>query len=234
MDFLRVFLNAPLSIIILFLLSKLIGNRQISNLSLFDYINGITIGSIAAEMATCEFDELPDIAIALVIYALVVVVLSLISQKSVKMRRFFTGKTILLYDKGKLFKKNLCTAKLDLNEFLFSLRNKGYFNLDEVECAFLEPNGDISVLPKDKNRPATPDDLKIRVHQSRPEIIVIMDGKIMNRNLKTTGNNKDWLMARLKEQNTKLDEVFAAVCDSDNNLKIIECNNINSKNDYFE
>ena len=104
MDFLRVFITAPISIIVLFFLSKLIGNKQISNLNIFDYINGITIGSIAAEMATCQLNDMLDILIALVTYAGIVFVLSLLSQKSIKMRRFFTGNTIMLYDKGKLYK----------------------------------------------------------------------------------------------------------------------------------
>ena len=147
MDFLRVLLTAPLSIVVLFFMSKLIGNKQISNLNIFDYINGITIGSIAAELATCELEELPYIAIALVIYAVIVFLLSLISQKSIKLRRFFTGKSILLYDKGKMYKKNMITAKLDFNEFLMMLRSQGYFNLNEIETAILEQNGDMSVLP---------------------------------------------------------------------------------------
>ena len=234
MDFLRVLITAPLSIVTLFFLSKLIGNKQISNLNIFDYINGITIGSIAAEMATCQLDDLPDIAIALLTYSGVVILLSVLSQKSAKLRRFFTGKTIVLYDRGKLYKKNLRTSKLDFNEVLASLRNKGYFSLNEIESVFLEQNGAISVLPKDKNRPATPDDFKIRVHQSRPELVVIMDGKIMQKNLKSTGNNKDWLMARLDEQHKRLAEVFMAMCDGDNNLKIVECEDSNPTNDYFE
>ncbi|MCQ2514783.1 MAG: DUF421 domain-containing protein [Ruminococcus sp.] len=234
MDFWRVFLVAPLSIIVLFILSKLIGNKQIANLNIFDYINGITIGSIAAEMATCEFDELADCTLALVIYAVMVFGLSVLSQKSLKMRRFFTGKTIVIFDRGKLYKKNLNTAKLDFNEFIAMLRTKGYFNLDEIETAFLEQNGQLSVLPKDKKRPLTPDDMKIRVLQSRPEKVVIMDGHILTKNLNETGNNTEWLEKMLKSQNKKLSEVFVAFCDGDNNLKIVECSDKNPSNDSFE
>lgn len=234
MDFLRVFITAPASIVVLFFLSKLIGNKQISNLNIFDYINGITIGSIAAEMATCEFDELPHFALALVIYAGIVILLSLLSQKTVVLRRLFTGKAIVLYDRGKLYKKNLTTAKLDFNEFLALLRNKGYFSLDEIETAILEQSGDMSVLPKDKYRPATPDDLKIRVHQARAEVVVVLDGVVMEKNLKATGNNKNWLTEQLDKQNKKLKDVFAALCDGNNNLKIIECADNNPTNDIFE
>ncbi len=234
MDFLRVFITAPFSIITLFFLSKMIGNKQISNMNIFDYINGITIGSIAAEMAICRFEDLPDIAIALFVYAGVVVALTVISQKSIRLRRFFTGKTIVLYDRGKLYKKNLSTAKIDFNEMLAMLRNKGYFSLEDIETVLFEQSGNISVLPKEKKRPVNPDDLKLVVHQQRPEIMVVLNGKILRQNLAATGNNEQWLKLRLEEQNKKLGDIFAAVCDGNNTLKIIECNVENPINDLFE
>lgn len=234
MDFLRVFIMAPVSIALLFILCKLIGNKQIANLSMFDYVNGITIGSIAAEMATCRFEEMLDCAVALILYAAILIVLALASQKSLKLRRFFTGKNIILYDHGKIYKRNFSTAKMDFNEFLSTLRNQGYFSLDNIETAMLEQNGQISVLPKDANRPVTPDDLKLRVHQTRPETMVVLDGKILERNLKSTGNNRDWLLAQINAQEKQLKNIFAAACDGDNNLKIIDTSQSNPTNDIFE
>lgn len=233
MDFLRAFITAPVSIAVLFILSKFIGNKQMADLNMFDYINGITIGSIAAEMATSEFDSFWGCFAALIIYAAVVIILSVIAQKSIALRRFFTGKTIVLYDRGKIFKKNLITAKIDINEFLTMLRNKGYFCLDDIETIFLEQTGQMSVLPKDSKRPVTPDDLKIRVHQTRPEIIVISDGKVLDKNLNATGNNMDWLKKQTDLQNKKIEEIFVAVCDGNNALKIYECSDSNPTNDPF-
>ena len=234
MDFLHALITAPASLITLFILSKLIGNKQMANLTLFDYINGITIGSIAAELATGELSDFWQCFTALVIYALVVILLSYLSQKSLFLRRIFTGKAIVLYDRGKIYKKNFSTAKIDMNEFLTMLRNKGYFHLDEVETVFLEQTGQMSVLPKENKRPMTPDDMKIRVHQTRPEVVVISDGKVLNKNLKSTGNNYDWLKRQLNLKNKRPEEVFAAVCDSDNNLKIYNVTNENNTNDLFE
>ena len=174
-------ITAPISLLVLFILSKLIGNKQMANLNLFDYINGITIGSIAAEMATNGFDAFFECLIALIIYAAVVILLSYISQKSITLRRFFTGKTIVLYDKGKIYKKNLMTAKIDMNEFLSMLRNKGYFCLEDIETAYLEQNGQLSVLVKSNKSPVTPFDMKIRVNRTRPEVVVISDGKVLRK-----------------------------------------------------
>ena len=234
MDFLRVFLTAPASIIALFLMTKLIGNKQMSNLTMFDYINGITIGSIAAEMATSEFSDFWGCLLALVIYGCIVILLSFLSQKSILLRRFFTGKAIVLYDKGKLHKKNFSTAKIDFDEFLTMCRTQGFFNLDEVETIILEQNGQVSILPKDANRPLTPDDMKIRVHQTRPEVVVLTEGKILDKNLKYTGNNEEWLLKQLKQQNKNQEDVFIAVCDGDNNLKIYDDSGVNPTNDIFE
>ena len=234
MDFWHTLITAPISLLVLFILSKLIGNKQMANLNLFDYINGITIGSIAAEMATNGFDSFFECLIALIIYAAVVILLSYLSQKSIALRRFFTGKTIVLYDKGKIYKKNLMTAKIDMNEFLSMLRNKGYFCLEDIETAYLEQNGQLSVLVKSNKSPVTPFDMKIRVNRTRPEVVVISDGKVFEKNLKSTGNNTDWLNRQLKIKGQKQKDIFLAVCDGDNSLKIYEISDKRDTNDPFE
>jgi len=124
MDFFRVFITAPISLTVLFLLAKLMGNKQMSELNMFDYINGITIGSIAAELATGEFADIYDGVMAMVIYSLIAIMLTFLSQKSLLLRRFITGKSIIIYDNGKFYNKNLSTAKIDINEILVMCRSK--------------------------------------------------------------------------------------------------------------
>lgn len=234
MDFLRALITAPVSIAVLFLLSKFIGNKQMSSLNLFDYINGITIGSIAAEMATAEMSDFWACLAALIVYVIIVMLCSWLSQKSTMLRRFLTGKSIVIFDRGKLYKKNFSVAKIDINEFLTRMREKGYFSLDDVETVFLEQNGDLSVLPKDKKRPATPDDLKIIVHQTRPESVVITDGKILEKNLAESGFNLEWLKKQLDNNRKRLKDVFLGVCDDTGNLKIYQDGKAESKNDIFD
>ena len=173
MDFFRVFITAPISLTVLFLLAKLMGNKQMSELNMFDYINGITIGSIAAELATGEFTDIYDGVMAMVIYSLIAIMLTFLSQKSLLLRRFITGKSIIIYDNGKFYNKNLSTAKIDINEILVMCRSKGYFNFDEIQTVILESNGQLSILPKDKKRPLTPDDMKITVLQSGVDAVVV-------------------------------------------------------------
>lgn len=234
MDFFRVFITAPISLTVLFLLAKLMGNKQMSELNMFDYINGITIGSIAAELATGEFTDIYDGVMAMVIYSLIAIMLTFLSQKSLLLRRFITGKSIIIYDNGKFYNKNLSTAKIDINEILVMCRSKGYFNFDEIQTVILESNGQLSILPKDKNRPLTPDDMKITVLQSGVEAVVIQDGKVLERNLKATGNNIEWLKKELKKQNIKTNEVFIAFCDNNNTLKVHKKVKSNPANDIFD
>lgn len=234
MDFFRVFITAPISLTVLFLLAKLMGNKQMSELNMFDYINGITIGSIAAELATGEFADIYDGVMAMVIYSLIAIMLTFLSQKSLLLRRFITGKSIIIYDNGKFYNKNLSTAKIDINEILVMCRSKGYFNFDEIQTVILESNGQLSILPKDKNRPLTPDDMKITVLQSGVEAVVIQDGKVLERNLKATGNNIEWLKKELKKQNIKTSEVFIAFCDNSNTLKVHKKVKSNPTNDIFD
>ena len=124
-----------------------------SQLSMFDYIIGITIGSIAAEMATALETEFWQPLLAMGIYALVAVIFSILSTKSLKSRRLISGTTLVLFDNGILYRKNFKTAKLDLDEFLMICRINGYFNLNDIQTALLETNGKISFLPKAEKRP---------------------------------------------------------------------------------
>lgn len=112
------------SIITLFILTKIMGNKQMSQLSMFDYIIGITIGSIAAEMAT-NLEEFEKPLIAMIIYALFALLISIANYKSIAIRRIITGKSLVLFEDGKLYEGNLRKARIDINEFLMECRNNG-------------------------------------------------------------------------------------------------------------
>lgn len=223
------------SVILLFILTKLMGNRQMSQLSMFDYINGITIGSIAAEMATSLEDDFINPLVAMIVYALVAILISYITSKSIKLRRILTGETLILLNNGKLYEKNFKRAKLDINDFLIQCRNNGYFDIANLQSAILEPNGKISFLPQSSNRPIIPTDLQICPDKETLLTDVIMDGKILNDNLKHTGNDEMWLKKELKSQRiSKVEDVFLATCDNNNKLNVYVKNKKVSNRDMFE
>lgn len=221
LELIHIVLTSVGSIIILFILTKIIGDRQISQLSMFDYINSITIGSIAAEMATALEDDFLKPLIAMVVYGLATFLLTYVTSKSIKLRRFFTGKAIILMDSGKIYRENLAKAKIDVNEFLALCRNNSYFDLSNIQTVILEANGKLSILPVSLQRPVTPKDLDLSPAQDMPLINVIIDGKILDDNLKYTGNDRLWLKNQLQAQGfSTISEIFLATCDTNNKLTL--------------
>lgn len=221
MEYVTIIWQAFFSVISLFILTKLMGYRQISNMSVFDYINSITIGSIAAEMATdMDSDYLKGLA-AMIVYAIFAVVLSKICQKSITLRRLINGKAITLYLHGELYKENLKKAKMDVDELLIECRINGYFDLSQIEAIVLEPNGKISILPVTENKPATPKDLGITPLQEEMFANVIVDGQILKYNLKHIGRDEAWLNQQLATHNIKnVKDVFLAICDRQGNFHV--------------
>ena len=213
MDYLHVILTSLFSIAALFLITKLLGYRQMSQLSMFDYINGITIGSIAAELANSEGSEFWQWAIAIAIYGAMTLLLAWCTDHSITMRRFITGKPIPLYENGQLLDQNFRKAKLDLNEFLMQCRVKGYFDLSQLEAVLFEPNGSLSILPSSAYRPATPFDLDRAVARETINFNIILAGKVMHENLAATGKDEGWLAQQLAQQGCTEQEVFLAVYD---------------------
>ena len=219
MEYFTIFYQSIFSVIVLFILTKLMGYRQVSQLSIFDYTNSITIGSIAAEMATDLEGNYLKPLLAMIIYALFVIILSKISQKSLPLRRLINGKAITIYQNGTIYNENLKKAKMDIDEFLLECRVNGYFDLSQIECAILEPNGKISFLPITENRPATPKDLGIQPIQEEVFANVVMDGQILDQNLQHVGRDRNWLNQQLDGKNIKkLEDVFLAICDKQGNF----------------
>lgn len=207
------------SFAVLFLSAKLIGHKQIAQLDFFDYITGITIGSIAAEMAT-ELEEPWKPMIAMVLYGGITLALSLISSRFPRSRKYLNGTPTILMDHGKLYYENLKKARLDLSEFLVLCRQQGYFDLTTIQTAIFEYNGKLTILPVTTQRPVTPQDLDLSPDQELIFTELIMDGRILEDNLHRMGLDRTWLDKQLKQRHiSSAKEVFLAVCDR--NLKFV-------------
>lgn len=215
------------SILILFILTKIMGQREMSQLSVFDYFITITIGSIAAEMSTSLENNFMQPVVAMIVYALITFIVSILNTKFVKLRPILSGKTLILYDNGTLFKENFKKAKIDLNEFLVQCRTNGFFNLSDIKTALLEENGKISFLPYSDKRPANPSDFNIKPKEDEISTSLVLDGKVMEENLKELGFDKLWLNQMLQKQGIiKTDNIFLATYNSDGNLSVYLTNNI--------
>lgn len=222
MEFLYILILSFVSIAVLFVLTKLSGSRQISEMSFFDYVIGITIGSIAAEMATNIDLEWWKGITAMTFYALTGIVLSYISQKSLKARKFISGQPIILIEKGKILRKNLNKAKIEINDLLTSARSNGYFNLADIEYAIMETTGKISFMPVALKRQLTPKDFNFAPMADGLYINVIIDGRIMEKDLKNADMTKKELKEHLKDRGKKAEDILLATVDNKKQLTIFE------------
>lgn len=221
MEFFDIVFRTIISALTLFVLTKLMGRKQISQLNIFDYIVGITIGNIAGEMTMNQELDYWICIIAMMVFAFVDIFISYITTKNIKLRRFVIGSPIVLIERGRIIEKGLLKARFDINELLQECRSNGYFNINEIECALMESNGRVSFLPKAKYKPLSPSDMKIKVDKVGLCTNLIIDGNIMDNNLKNINKDRKWLLTRLsKEKIDDYSQILLLVCDIKENIYI--------------
>ena len=234
-NFLNICFRTILVLIILFFITKMMGKKQISELNFFDYIVGITIGSIAADISLdIEKNMIAGIA-ALFIYVFISYIISFVSIKSILARRFFIGVPTVLVEKGKIIESGVKKSKIDVNDLLMEARENGYFNLDEIDYALMEVNGNISFLPKEKEKPVTKKDMKIKCSNEGLTVNAIIDSKYMVNNMKAINKDKEWLDHELKVNGyDNYDNILLATIDNNYKVTIYEKNVKPDKNTVLE
>lgn len=234
-NFLNICFRTILVLIILFFITKMMGKKQISELNFFDYVVGITIGSIAADISLdIEKNMIAGIA-ALFIYGFISYIISFVSIKSILARRFFIGVPTVLVEKGKIIESGVKKSKIDVNDLLMEARENGYFNLDEIDYALMEVNGNISFLPKEKEKPVTKKDMKIKCSNEGLTVNAIIDSKYMVNNMKAINKDKEWLDHELKVNGyDNYDNILLATIDNNYKVTIYEKNVKPDKNTVLE
>lgn len=223
MNLLFILIKSFSSIITLFVLTKIMGKKQISQLNMFDYVVGITIGSVAADISLDLESHFIYGALVMAVYTFVSVVISYVTAKSIKARRFIIGVAIVLLEDGKIIENGLKKAKFDINDFLQEARSNGYFDISELEYAVMEPNGKVSFLPKNKYKPLTPNDAKVKVNYKGLCCNVVIDGNIMEKNLSLINKDSKWLEKRLSNMGyNKIDDLLLVIIDTDEKITVYE------------
>lgn len=213
------FLRACIVFVYLLLLTKLMGQKEIGRFSLFDFIISITFGSIAAGALNSSRTELPGVAVVLATLAGLQILLSIIALKFSRLRRVLEEEPIILIQNGKLLENAMRKCRINLDDLMSRLRQKNYFYLDQVEFAVLEPNGQVTVLPKSQNRAATPADLSLRTQYEGYPTFLIEDGNIINENLRLINLTESWLLDQLKKNNiSSPKDVLVAMLDTQGKL----------------
>lgn len=213
-DWLDVAVRGVIFLIVLFLMTKLLGKKQLSELSFFEYVSGITIGSIASEVIINLDKKIWNGVIGIAVFSVSILLIEILSLYRKRVRDLVEGSGTVVIKDGKVLEDNLKKENYSTDELLQLLRGKDIFNLSEVEYAVLEPNGSVSALLKKDYRPVTRKDLGLTsVNEKEPQT-VIMDGEILDEALSTIGKNRGWLQAELDKQNVSIENVFLGQVDS--------------------
>jgi len=215
-----------ISLVTLFFVTKMLGKKQVSQLSLFDYVIGISIGNFAAEATiNLESDYIHGI-VPVFVFGIIACLVQILTMKSIVLRRFFIGTPTVLIQDGKILYRGLKKVKFDINDLLEVARDAGYFDLGEISYAIMEANGDVSFLPKGEYKSVTIKDMKLKVEKQGLFANIIIDGKIMHNDLKNIKKDEKWLYKKLKEQGyEKLDNIILATVDVNSKVVVYEKNN---------
>lgn len=227
-ELLDVILRCIISLITLFFVTKMIGKKQVSEFSLFDYVIGISIGNFAAEMALNLDSDYLHGTIAVIVFGLVSYIVSLITLKNLKARKFFIGDPTIIIEDGKILYKNLKKTKIDINDLLEEARINGYFDIFQIDYALMETNGKISFLPKTDYQSPLNKDLKIQTDKTGLCANLIVDGKIIKESLKIMHKDEKWLKHQINVKGYKLEDIILATLDLKENFKVYG-KNVNSK-----
>lgn len=222
MDFWEMLLRTTFAFIILMILARLMGKKQISQLTFFHYVTGITIGSIAAEISAQSETPFLNGAVAMIWWAILTVLVNLITIKSKKARILFDDQPTIIIHRGKISEQGMKKARLTLNDLNMMLREQSIFTVTDVNYAILETNGQLSVMKKAAQEAATRKDVK--ASGKEPKYIpteIISDGKLIKENLTELSLTEEWVYEELKKNGIgKVDQVYYAEITGDGNLHI--------------
>lgn len=213
------FINSFSAFWFLFIISKLLGKKQIAQLEFIDYAVGISLGSIAAEWAFSDERPFYYYVVAMAIFFILALLIAIIGRKNSFLKKLFKGKPVTLIYEGKILSQGLNKSKIDVNDLLSMLREKGYFNPDDVAYAIFETSGQLSVLPKGGQKPVVMEDMdKRKIKQASLTDVLVVDGSVSKSGLNEIGKTMAWLFKKLQIKDEKqLKNIMLATYDDENN-----------------
>ncbi len=204
--------SSLISLLTLFIITKIIGKKQVSELSLFDYVIGISIGNFSAEMIINKEVQYINGMMAIIVFGLTAWFVNYLARKSILVRRLLMGVPTVVIENGIIMEQSLKSLNMDINDLLEFLRSEGYFHIEEVAYAIMEANGQLSVLPKGAYKPATLKDMKIAGSKEELDANVIIDGEFMEENIKNSSKGMEWIRKELKKNGyNKPDDILLGI-----------------------
>ncbi len=214
-DIVKVLINSIVAFVYLFIIARLMGKKQIAQLTFVDYVIGISIGSIAAEFATDVDTPWYYYILSIAIFFVLNLFISLIFNKAQWLKRLLQGTPSVLINDGKIDYDELKRCKLDLYDLMSLARERNIFDLSEISYAVLEVNGQLSVLPKGNKRPVVAEDFdNIKLEQTSMANYVVIDGKISHTGISDLNVSEEWVLNKLGVKNKdELKNIALAIYD---------------------
>lgn len=220
-EYVLILIRSVIAFLFLLLLTRIMGKKQLAQLTFFDYVVGITIGSIAATMSVDQNVKISNGVVSLFIWGIFPIVLSYLGMKSRAFQQITDGKPMIIIKEGEVLEDSMKKSMLTIDELLMLLREQEVFKLDDVEMAVLETNGGLSIMKKADKEPITMSTLGLKVKKETGPSLLIADGHIMKENLEALGYTKEWLMGQIQNQGAKSEkDVFIAQVDSNKQLYV--------------
>ncbi|PYI56954.1 DUF421 domain-containing protein [Paenibacillus flagellatus] len=220
-EYVQIILRTSAAFAALLVIARILGKQLLSNMTFHDFATGITLGAIAANLAFNPKIGSSDLLLSLAVFTAISYAITVVAIRSRKARKWITGSPTVLIENGKMMEGNMKKVHYSLDSLIQSLREKDVFDLEEVDYAVLENNGKLSVMKKPAYRPVTRNDLHLAAPPaSRFPIELIMDGRLIERNLADYGVSRTWLLSRLEKRGKRVEDVFYAVKSTDGKLRL--------------
>jgi len=220
-EYVVILIRSVVAFFVLLVLTRIMGKKQLSQLTFFDYIVGITIGSIAATMSVDQNVKISNGLISLTVWGLIPILLGYLGLKSRVFTRLTDGRPSIIIREGKVLEDEMKRNQLAIEELMMQLREKGVFKLDDVEMAVFETNGELSIMKKTEADPITASLLGMKVKNEHAPTLLIVDGHILQENMSLLKLDKQWLTKEIKKQGAyDVKDVFIAQVDANKQLYV--------------
>src|SRR5699024_7739235 len=206
-----IFIRSVTAFILLLVMTRIMGKKQLSQLTFFDYCVGITIGSVAATMSVDQNVKMANGFISLISWGLFPIILAYLGMKNPKFIDITDGRPAIVIKNGEVLEKSMKQNQLAIDELMMLLREKSVFKIEDVEMAVLETNGELSILKKATEQAVTPKVLGIQVEEEQAPTLLIADGALLEKNIAMLSYSKQWVLDEIKKQGASdIKDVFIA------------------------
>lgn len=203
------------------LITRILGRQQVAQLTVYEYINGITFGSIAATVATDLGQSSWGHILGLFLFGILTFLVSYISRKNRSISKIIDGEPVLVIQDAHILEKNLARFQYTVDDLTHLLRKKDIFNIQDVKYAVLETTGEISIVKVAEKENVKVEDMNLQVSQEELITDIIVTGKIIYENLKKRNISVTWLSGQLRMMGVKnINDVYYATLDKDKKIYI--------------